>query len=57
MQKWLDDNDVLMYSTCNQGKSGVAEKFARTLKSKIYKNMTANNNRFYLGYMNKLLDE
>ena len=30
-----------MYSTCNGGKSVVAERFIRTLKSKIYKNMTA----------------
>ena len=36
MQKWLNDNDVLMYSTQNEGKSVVAERFIRTLKSKIY---------------------
>ena len=38
MQEWLDDNDILMYSTCNEGKSVVAEMFIRTLKSKIWKN-------------------
>ena len=38
MQKWLDDNDILMYCTCNEGKSVVAEMFIRTLKSKIWKN-------------------
>ena len=30
-----------MYSTHNDGKSIVAEKFIRTLKKKIYKHMTS----------------
>ena len=30
-----------MYSTHNEGKSAVAERFIRTLKNKIYKYMTA----------------
>ena len=30
-----------MYSTHNEGKSVVAERFFRTLKNKIYKHMTA----------------
>ena len=29
---WFDDNDVLMYSTYNEGKLVVAERFIRTLK-------------------------
>ena len=37
MQKCFDDGDILMYSTHNEGKSVVSEKFIRTLKSKIYK--------------------
>ena len=32
---------IKMYSTYNEGKSVVAEKFIRTLKNKIYKYMTA----------------
>ena len=36
-RKWLKDNDIVMYSTHNEGKSVVAERFVRTLKSKIYK--------------------
>ena len=35
MQKWL--YDILMYSTHNEGKSVVAERFINTLKGKIYK--------------------
>ena len=30
-----------MYSTHNEGKSIVAERYIRTLKNKIYKQMTA----------------
>ena len=30
-----------MYSSCNEGKSAVAERFIKTLKNNIYKHMTA----------------
>ena len=40
-EKWLSDNDINMYSTYNEGKSVVTEKFIRTLKNKLYKHMTA----------------
>ena len=40
-KKWLQDNDIEMYSTYNEGKSVVAERFIRTLKNKIYKYMTS----------------
>ena len=33
----LDDNDILMHSAHNEGKSVVAERFIRILKGKIYK--------------------
>ena len=39
-KKWLRDNDIVMYSTHHEGKSVVAERFIRTLKSKIYKYIT-----------------
>ena len=40
MKSWLEKNDIEMYSTYNEGKSVVAERFIRTLKIKIYKYMT-----------------
>ena len=40
-EKWLSDNDIIMHSTYNEGKSVVAERFIRTLKNKLYKHMTA----------------
>ena len=36
-----------MYSIFNEGKSVVAERFIRTLKSKLYKHMTAINKNVY----------
>ena len=53
----LDDNDILMYSIHNEGKSLVAERIIRALKVKIHIQMTGNDSKPYLGYMNKLVDE
>ena len=39
--KWLRYNDIVMYSTHNEEKSVVAERFIRTVKSKIYKYKTS----------------
>ena len=36
-----------MYSTNNEGKSVVAERFIRTLKNKLYKHMTATGKNVY----------
>ena len=36
-KKWLKDNDFEMYSVHNEGKSVVAERFIKALKTKIYK--------------------
>ena len=41
MKSWLQLNDIEMYSTHNQGKSAVAERFIRTLKNKIYREETS----------------
>ena len=40
-KKWLQDNDIVMYSTHKEEKFVVAERFVRTLKNKIYKYMTS----------------
>ena len=40
-KKWSKDNDIEMYSIHNEGKSAVAERLIKTLKTKIYKYMTA----------------
>ena len=46
-KKWLSDNDIITYSTYNEGKSVVAERFIRTLKNKLYKHMTATGKNVY----------
>ena len=46
-KEWLQDNDIVMYSTHNEGKSVVAARFIRTLKSKIYKYMTSISKNVY----------
>ena len=40
-KRFLKINNIEMYSTYNEGKSVVAERFIRTLKNKIFKHMTA----------------
>ena len=52
MKEWLKDNAILIYPTHNEDKSVITERFIKTLKSKIYKNMTANDNKSYLPYLN-----
>ena len=57
MLEWLNNNDILMYYTYNEGKSVISESFIKTLKAKIYKKMTANDRKSYLPYLNKLVDQ
>lgn len=57
MQKRLGDNDLAMYFTYNESKSVVAERFIKTLKSKIYKKVTTSDTKSCLCYLYKLVDE
>ena len=57
MQEQLDNNNLLMYSTYSEGNSVIAERFMKTLKTKIYLKMTANERKFYLSYFHKLGDQ
>ena len=56
-KKWLQDNDIIMYSTNNEGKSVVAERFTRTLKSKIYKHMTSISKNVYIDKLNVIVNK
>ena len=47
-------NNIFMYSTHNEDKSIIAERFIKTLNAKIYTKMTANDSKSYLSYLNKL---
>ena len=56
-KKWLSDNDVIMYSTYNEGKSVAAERFIRTLKSKLYKHMTAVGKNVYYNVLDDVVNK
>ena len=51
MEECLDNNDILMNFSYNESKSVIAERFIKTLKSKIYKWVTANDSKCYLPYL------
>ena len=55
--KWLSDNDVIMYSTYNESKSVVAEGFIRTLKNKLYKHTTAIGKNVYYDVLDDVVNE
>ena len=44
-----------MYSTFNEGKAVVIERFNRTLKNIIWKYFTVNNTRFYLEALDQMV--
>ena len=56
-KKWLSDNDIFMYSTFNEGKSVVVERFIRTLKNKLYKHMTATGKKVYYDVLDDVVTE
>ena len=56
-KKWLQDNDIVMYSTHNAGESVVAERFIRILKNKIYKYMTSISNNVYIDKLDDIVNE
>ena len=56
-EKWLSDNNIIMYSTYNEGKSVVAERFIRTLKNKLYKHMTATGKNLYYDVLEDVVNK
>ena len=56
-KKWLEDNDIEMYSTHNEGKFVVADRFTRTLNSKIYKYTTSMSKYVYIDKLDGIVNE
>ena len=56
-KKWFLDNDIIMYSMYNKGKSVVAERFIRTLKNKLYKHMTATGKNVYYNVLDDVVNK
>ena len=55
-KKWLQNDDIVMYSTLNEGKSVVAERFIRTMKNKIYKYMTSISKNVYIDKLDDIVN-
>ena len=56
-KKWLNDNNIEMYSTFNEGKAVVIERFNITLKNKMFKYFTANGTYKYIDILSSLINE
>ena len=54
-KKWLQDNDIVMYSTKKEGKSVIAKRFIRTLNCKIYKCMTSISKIVYIDELDNIV--
>ena len=54
-KSFLKNNDIEMYSTFNDGKSVVAERFIKTLKNRIYKHMTTIGKNVYFNDLDDIV--
>ena len=54
---FLKMNNTEMYSTYNEGRSVVAERFIRTLKNKIFKHMTAISKNVYFDVLDHIVNK
>ena len=54
LRVFLKENDIEMYSTFNEGKSVVAERFIETLKNKIYKHMATIGKNVYIDVLDDI---
>ena len=54
---FLKINNIEMYSTCNEGKSVAAERFIRTLKSKIFKHMKTISKNAYFDVLDDIVNK
>ena len=57
MKSWLEKKAIEMYSTHNDGKSVVAERFFRTLKTKIYQYMTSISKNVYIDELDEIVNK
>ena len=56
-KKWWKDNDIEIYSIYNEGKPVVAERYIKTLKTKIYKYITSVSKNLYIDKLDDILGE
>ena len=54
---FLKKHDVILYHTQNEEKSSVVERWNRTMKNRMWKMFTSNNNSIYWNKLDTLLDD
>ena len=54
---FLKKNTIMLYHTQNEEKSSVVERWNRTMKNRMWKMFSANNNTVYWDKLDKLLDD
>ena len=56
-KRFLKISNIEMYSTYNEGKSVVAERFIRTWKNKIFKHMTVVSKNVYFDVLGNIVNK
>ena len=56
MKDLLDKHNIKLYSTENEEKSSVVERWNRTIKTMMWKQFTAQGNTMYLGYITHVVE-
>ena len=56
-KEFLKKEKIKLYHTKNEEKSSVVERWNRTMKNRMWKMFTANNNTIYLDKIDKLVDD
>ena len=57
MKSFLQNYDIEIYSTHNERKSVIAERFIRTLKNEIYKYMTSVSKNVYIDKLDDIVNK
>ena len=57
MKSWLEKSYIEIYSTHNEGKSVIAERFIRNLKNKSYKYMTSISKSVYIDKLDYIVNK
>ena len=57
MKSWLENNDIEMHSTHNKRKPVVAERFIRTLRSRVYNNIASISKNVYIDKLGDIVNK
>ena len=56
-KEFLKNNNITLYHTENEEKSSIVERWTKTMKNKMWKMFSANNNTVYWDKLDKLVDD